>query len=189
MIDAPASDDRMTTLCIGVLQRLDATLTIPQALIVAHDYQTVRHINDTLSRLGQYMEFSSRLLTSSSISADEKRGILEDPPSIIIVTVEAFMAFMQDKVVDCCHLTMLCVEDASKSFPAMLHDATPESDTSIIGSWLTTDPQRVILVPEKSEGFKQVMHRDFPYMLDIVVSRDDAEDNDDTADSDDFHFI
>lgn len=187
VIEAPSSDDRMTTLCIGILQRLDPSLITPQVVIVVHDPETAHRLNDTLVLLGKYMDLTTCLYTSGSIDQAEKSHVMHHPPSIVIVTLAGLLAVIRGKVVDCRYLTVFCIEDATCSFPVVSYAEAAEHDNWTVRAWLTEDPQRVVFTSVVNEGIKIAMQRDFTDPISIVVRGDDEDD--DSDDSDDFELL
>lgn len=187
VIEAPPSNDRMTTLCIGILQRLDPSLTVPQVVVVVHDHETAHRLNDTLVRLGKFMDLSTCLLTSDSIDKDEKLKIKHHPPSIIIITPAALLAAIRGKVIDCVPLAIFCIEDATISFPVVSYTEAADHDNWTVRAWLTDDPQRVVFTSVVNEGIKIAMQRDFKDPLSIVVRGEDSDEA--SEDSDGFEFL
>jgi len=177
IIQAPAGIARMTTLCIGIIQRLDMTVNGIQAMILTNDPETAKTFHKAISTLGQDMHVDVCICIGDT---KEKIQIKHSPPHILVGTVASAQAAITRGGLDISTLKVYCLDDGEQLLTCYSgKEASFGTTLDAIHEWLPKESQVVVASSAIADGTVEMLKEIMNHSITIAVP-EEADTGDDT---------
>lgn len=141
MFQAPPGPMRMSTLSIGMLQRLDFSIEGLQALLVVNNDEAGEEFHRILNGLGEFL--GVKIIQCFDADDVSLRPLKNEPPHILIGTVRPIFQIITENLADNSHLRMFVTDDGEQIV------AEHVEEQALIDSywnWLPSDIQIINLL-------------------------------------------
>jgi len=160
---APPGIHRMTTLCIGVLQRVDMSVRGAQAILLAN--------NDVAAR-----EFRRIVDALCPVDVNESTETKLSPTHVLIGTDGPIRDMISKQAVNSDNIKIYCVDDGEKVFsrrPGQNEPLNPALQT--LHSWLPNDVQIVVALSTMTDDVVEVTRQIMSHPMTIAVHDEEAQ--------------
>ena len=122
---AQSGTGKTATFSIGILEKIDTSVSAIQAIILAHTRELAIQIQDVISNIGTYLDVKCAL-TVGGTSVRDNIGELNSNPHIVIGTPGRVLDMINKKALNTRHLKLFVIDEAdemlSKVFLNQIYD-------------------------------------------------------------------
>ena len=153
----------MTTLAIGILQRLDPSTPGLKALIVTPTADVGEMFHKTITIFGRYMKFDIDSCLGEESMIDDISRISTKQPHILIASVEGAVTLIQNNAICNTSLALYCAFDGNKLFPSIQEEGSARDPRMmVIRNFLLENTQKLIvftrITKRAAELMSEIMH-------------------------------
>lgn len=180
IMQALPGEPRMTTLCIGILQRVDTSQPEMQALILTHTSESARKFSEVIGALGKVMKVNTFLCVAETNDPEITENCLDHPAHIFIGTVGPTLDVIHRKQLNNSLMQVYCIDNGDKLFPTFPptetegEDAPWDSHIMEIHDWLPEKTQTVFALCNITSGTTEVVGRIMHDPITVVVQVDES---------------
>lgn len=166
----------MTTLCIGIIQRLDMVTNETQAVILTNDPETAKSFHRAIVALSKGMHIDVYLCIGEN---GEDAQVNQTPPHILIGTVESTRVAITRGVLDKSSLKIYCLDNGEQLLTYCNGKAASFGPAVVsIREWLPNETQVVVASSAIADDTVDVIKEIMNHSITIAVPEEaDAGDN------------
>lgn len=170
ILQAPANDALVTTLVIGILQRLDPSTPGLKALIVTPTADIARMFHKTITTFGRYMKFDIDSCLGAESMHDDISRISAKQPHILIASVEGAVLLIQNHAICNTSLALYCAFDGNELFPSIQEEGSPRDPRMmVIRNFMLENTQKIIVLTRITKRAAELMSEILHCPITLIV--------------------
>lgn len=160
----------MTTLTIGILQRLDPSTPGLKALIVTPTADVAREFHETFKTFGRYMTFEIDSCLGEEAMDDDISRINHKEPHILIASVDGAVALIQNHAIHNTSLALYCSFDGNKLFTSLQEEDAPRDPRMmVIRHFLQENTQKLMVLTRITKRVADLMSEILHLPITLIV--------------------